>query len=269
MLFLVALAGVLAKKKPKPSPTIDPLGSVFSGDGGPSFGAEPSFGAPFVLFFVGLVVVGVIAYLGYKRRQERIAAFRALGASLGMTYTAGDEYGLLSLPFSLLRRGDGRGIENVLRGTFETAPMTVFDYWYYEESTDANGKRSRSTYRFDCVVTTYEASGPHLSIDEENILTLIADAVALDDITFESEEFNRAFNVKGEDERFATAFVDARMMAWLMAHGHDHAFEVAGDRVLVTHEQVAVAEIPALMSTTAAFVTQIPRVVSSLYPKSG
>ncbi len=74
MLALIGLAGVLAKKKPRPSPALDPSGSVFSGDGGPDFGSGPSFGfgAPFSLFFVGLLVVGVIAYLGYRAKQRRI-----------------------------------------------------------------------------------------------------------------------------------------------------------------------------------------------------
>ncbi len=48
-----------------------------------------------------------------------------------------------------------------------------------------------------------------------------------------------------------------------------HAFEVMGDRTMVSHRRVDVAEIPALMSTAASFVAQIPLVVSSLYPKSG
>ena len=224
---------------------------------------------PVVLFVVGALVVGAIAYWNYRKRQERIAAFRALAAARGLTYSAEDVFGLLPLPFALLSRGDGRGIENVLRGVVEGATIAVFDYWYYEESTDAKGKRSRTTYRFDCVVTSYEARGATLTIDEENLLTRIADAVALDDLQFESEEFNRAFNVKGNDERFATAFLDARMMQWLLGSGRDHAFEAVDDTILVSRRQVEVAELPALMSTAAAFVAQIPRVVASLYPKSG
>lgn len=221
------------------------------------------------LFIVAALVVGAIAYWNYRRRQERIAAFRALAAARGLTYSAQDVYGLLSLPFALLGRGDGRGIENVLHGVFENATMHVFDYWFYEESTDAQGKRSRTTYRFDCIVTHYDAHGATLTIDEENLFTRIADAVALDDLQFESEEFNRAFNVKGNDERFATALLDSRMMQWLLQSGRDHAFEAVGDTILVSRRQVEVAELPALMSTAAAFVAQIPRVVASLYPKSG
>ncbi len=36
------------------------------------------------------------------------------------------------------------------------------------------------------------------------------------DIRTESEEFNRRFEVRSSDRRFALAFVDARMMRWLL-----------------------------------------------------
>ncbi|MDQ4107653.1 MAG: hypothetical protein M3138_02450 [Actinomycetota bacterium] len=60
----------------------------------------------------------------------------------------------------------------------------------------------------------------------------LADALTFRDIEFESEAFNRRFTVKGPDERFATAFCDARMMDWLLRHGEGYAFKVVGDRLL-------------------------------------
>jgi hypothetical protein len=39
------------------------------------------------------------------------------------------------------------------------------------------------------------------------------------DMEFESEDFNRAFRVKGGDREFAYQFVDARMMKWLLSTG--------------------------------------------------
>ena len=182
---------------------------------------------------------------------------------------AGDVHGLLSLPFPLLHKGDGRKVENVLRGTFETVSMTVFDYSFYVESTDANGHTSRSTYPFTCVLASIDAAGARLRIAPENVFTRLADAVALDDLQFESEEFNRAFNVTGEDARFATSLLDARMMGWLLASANGCSFEVVGDALMVWVHQVDVEDLPVVMRTAAAFVAHIPRVVSSLYPKSG
>lgn len=233
------------------------------------FAQSSGFGSgPVLLFVVGLVAVVVVGYLGYRAKQQRILGFQALARAHGLTYETGDD-GLLSLPFALFSAGDRRGVENVLRGRFEEADLVLFDYWYEVSTTDAQGRTSTSTSTFDCVTSTYGASGPRLSIAEENVLTRLADALAMDDMRFGSDTFNDAFNVKGDDQRFATAFIDARMMEWLLAHGRGLAFEVAGDRLLVTHRRVAVDEIPGLLSTAAAFVAQIPRVVASLYPKSG
>lgn len=52
-------------------------------------------------------------------------------------------------------------------------------------------------------------------------------------ITFESKAFNRAFTVRGEDRRCASAFVDRRMMQWLLALRPDRwGFEIASGTLL-------------------------------------
>ncbi len=269
----VAVVGLLAKKKRTPTPTPDPLPTDFPGVdlGGPGFDAS-SAGFPvqfIVIFVIGLTVVGAIFYRNHQQRKARIAAFRALALRYQLTYTEDDVYGLLGMPFPLFDRGDGRGIENVLRGVVEGVHMDVFDYWYYEESTDTKGNTSRSYSRFDCVIASYDAEGAVLNIEEESFLTRLADAVALDDLRFESDEFNRAFNVTSPDKRFATSFIDARMMQWLLTNGRGYGFEIVGDRILVACDKVAPEELPVLMGRATGLIRQIPPVVRSLFPKSG
>ncbi len=174
----------------------------------------------FVLLFVAVVVgAGLGAYYARRRRQDAFALF---ARQYGLTYSADDPFGLLGLPFALLRRGDGQGVENVLSGGWQGLPVHAFDYWYYEESSNSKGGRSKTYHRYCCVVAPIDAACSPLTIDEENVLTRLADMVALDDLQFESDEFNRVFNVKGADARFATAFIDARMMRWLLAHGRGY-----------------------------------------------
>jgi hypothetical protein len=129
------------------------------------------------------------------------------------------------------------------------------------------GTSIQSYSRFDCLLTTVDASCPRLQISEENVFTRLADALTLRDIEFESEEFNRRFTVKGPDERFATAFCDARMMDWLIRHGEGYAFEVVGDRLLCWTKRVSPAEMVHLLGTAKTFREQIPAVVRSFYPK--
>jgi hypothetical protein len=220
-----------------------------------------------LLFLVFAAAVVVLAYVGYQRRLERIRDMRSLALAHGLDFAIEDPFGTLGEPFSLLQAGDGRGVENVLWGTWEGLEIRAFDYWYYEESTDSEGHTSRSYHRFDCALAPIEAACPPLRIGEENLLTRLAGALSFDDIRFESEEFNRRFQVKGPDAHFATALCDARMMDWLLANGDGHAFELTGARLLCSRRLVEPAELLDLFAIAKAFRERIPPVVSSLYPK--
>jgi hypothetical protein len=217
----------------------------------------------FFLFLLVAVGVAVLAYQAKLRRQKELGV---VARGQGLDFSIRDPFDTLAEPFSLLGRGDGRGVENVMWGFWHELEIRAFDYWYYEESTDSNGHRSKAYHRFDCVLAPVEARCPRLEIVEENVLTRIADAFTFRDIEFESEEFNRRFNVKGDDRRFATAFCDARMMEWLLLRGDGYAFEVVGDRLLCWCRRVKPARIVHLLGTASAFREQIPAVVRSLYP---
>lgn len=217
----------------------------------------------FLLMAAGVAVaIVVLSWFSHRRRQEGL---QLAAARLGLALTAEDPFGLVDLPFELFSRGDGRGVENVLYGTWEQLPVHLFDYWYYEERSDGKNT-TRTTYRFSCVVTPIDTRCPHLTIAPENFLTRLADAIALDDQQFESEAFNRAFNVKG-DSRLGTALCDPRMMAWLLEHGGGLLYEVHAGRTLVASEQLAPEGLAGLLGRTRDWVARIPRVVYSLYPK--
>jgi hypothetical protein len=225
-----------------------------------------SEGGFLVLFFLFLLAAVGIAALAYQAKLRRQKELGTVARGQGLDFSIVDPYDTLGEPFSLLNRGDGRGVENVMWGFWHDLEIRAFDYWYYEESTDSNGHRSKTYHRFDCVLAPLEARCPRLEIAEENVLTRIADAFTFRDIEFESEEFNRRFNVKGDDRRFATAFCDARMMEWLLLHGDGYAFEVVGDRLRCWCRRVKPAGIVHLLGTASAFREQIPAVVRSLYP---
>jgi hypothetical protein len=257
----VALVAVLTKHHRTPSPVEVPG----YGSGG---NADVPWG--FILILVlGVTAVGLVAYLSYLSTKRRRLGFQAIARQLGMDYSLQDPFGLLGLPFALFQKGDGRGIENVLSGPWQGIETRAFDYWYYEESTDSNGHRSRSYYRFDCAIVPIQAACPALTIDHETFLTRLADALSFHDIEFEDETFNKAFNVRGSDRKFANDLVDARMMAWLLAHAGDLAFEVVGNRVLVAGPKIQSTEIVQVIGTAKAFVDEVPKVVFSLYPVSG
>ncbi len=225
-----------------------------------------------VLFIVlAIVVAGAAAVWSYRLKQKRREALATMARQLGLEYSRDDVRGCLELPFSLLGRGDGRGTENVLWGVWQDVPVLEFDYWYYEESRDAKGNTSRTTYRFSCAVTEVEAGLSPLTLGRENVLTRLADSIGLHDVEFELEDFNRAFTVKCKDRRFANDFVDPRMMRWLLATDPGFSFEVCATRMLVYSKRRRPTDLVPLIGTLKQFRDQIPRVVYDLYglPASG
>jgi type II secretory pathway pseudopilin PulG len=218
-----------------------------------------------------LIIVGILVLIGLgiwyswyakKKRREELAI---AAKQLGLQYSQADTFGCLALPFGLFRKGDGRGTENVLWGAWQGIGLREFDYWYYEESTDSEGHTSRSYSYFSCVVTQIPLTASPLSVTKENIFTRFADHVGLRDIEFESERFNREFNVKSKDRKFANDVIDARMMQWLLQSGERYAFEMSGPFVLVYCKRLKPLELTPLLGTLQAYVDHVPRVAYSLY----
>ncbi len=220
-----------------------------------------------LVLLLGLAAVGAVAYFGYVAKQKRREGFALMASQLGLEYFSEDPYATLSEPFAFFEKGDGRGVENVLSGAWQGLDVRLFDYWYYDESTDSKGNTSRTYYRFDCVIVPVEAGCPRLSITHEGLGTRLANALSFHDIRFESEDFNRAFYVRSSDAKFANDLVDARMMDWLMKHADGFSFEVAATEALCYQKKVAPMDVIPLLGTAKAFREHIPRVVYSLYPK--
>ncbi len=223
---------------------------------------------PLVLVVFVAVAAGGMVY-GYVRKQRRREDLAYLALQLGLEYAPVDPFDLLATePFALFSKGDGRGIENVLWGSHRGVDVKAFDYWYYEQSTDSEGHTTRSYRRFNCAIVPIDAACSPVAIANENVVTRLADHLAMRDIEFESEEFNRAFNVTSPDPRFANDLLDARMMTWLLHHGRGLSFEVVGDRVLCFRHRLPAFEVATLLGAATAFLERVPRVVFSLYPKA-
>jgi hypothetical protein len=222
-------------------------------------------GALIVVLF--LLLAGTAAYLSWYFKQKRIKELAAAAVQLGLQFSREDPFGTLGEPFRLFRKGDGQGVENVMWGSWQGTDLRQFDFWYYEESTDGQGHRSKTYYRFNCMLSPIAAACANLTIDHENLFSRLADALSFHDIEFESEEFNRTYNVKCSDKKFASDFVDARMIEWLMKHGDGYSFEACADQLLVAHRRLQPLELTSLLGTAQGFSKAVPRVVFELYPK--
>jgi len=218
------------------------------------------------LIIVGLVVaIGLVVYFSWYAKKRRREELSRMATQLGLQYSKQDTFGLLGLPFRLLSQGDGRGCENVLSGTWQDIPLQEFDYWYYEESSDSKGNRTKTYYRFSCVVSQLPFAASHLTITRENLFSRMADHLGFEDINFESEDFNRRFQVTGKDRKFATDLLDARMMQWLLAEGQTWSYELSGPYLMCYHKRLRPLELTPLLGAMKAFRDHVPRVVYGLY----
>jgi hypothetical protein len=99
-------------------------------------------------------------------------------------------------------------------------------------------------------------------------LTLLADVMSLRDQDLELEAFNRVFEVRADDRRFANAFLDARMVAFLVERAAGCAMETVGNRILVARPAGEEPDVDALLALAYGVAERVPGAVRSLYPAS-
>ena len=234
-------------------------------------GVDPFTLIPFGFFFVvaGIfVLVIVIAVHQWKAKKRRREGMATWAMSRGMTFVPEDKAMPTRFDFALFERGDGRGCDNVATGTWEGTEVHLADYWYYDESRDSDGSRSRSYRRFSVAVLRIDAVVPAVRIERETVFSRLADHVGFRDIEFESEEFNRRFDIRSPDRQFAFKLIDGRMIEWLLHAAGPQCFEVSGPWLLAYSGQVAPEHLPTLLSAATAFVDHIPRLVWADYGKA-
>lgn len=221
----------------------------------------------FLLFALVGIAAAVGAWWQHHRKAERREALFALASRHGLTYLRVDALGLGNMPLRFLRRGDDRGVENVVHGMLDGRPVALFDFWVMHESRDSKGRRSRRYERYTCATAVVDdAWWPGMTIKPETALTRIGGAVGNRDLQFESDDFNRSWHVTCRDQRFAYAFVDARMMQWLLMAGDEFRFDVFGSHVLAICDQLPPERWLTLHHALTQFAERIPAVARELYP---
>ena len=178
-----------------------------------------------VLGMVAVVVVFIVGLWLQKKRHER---FRAWALANGWTY-AESEPGLTSMssgqPFGA---GRARRATEVLRGTFEARPAVSFTYAW----TTGSGK-SKSTHHAHIVALQLPAYLPTVEVTPEGLGAKLAKLVGVQDIQFESDDFNRAYRVAAGDERTGHAIVHPRLMERLLrADALGNPWRIEGTSIL-------------------------------------
>jgi hypothetical protein len=226
---------------------------------------EPGF--LFALFAVAAIAIIAFGIASAAKRRE---SAKALAARLGLAYHPSDDLGITRSPHPIFRMGDRRRASNLAVGTFRDRPVVLFDYEYTVDRHESDGKRSSSTYRYSGVKVDLGIQCPPTVIRRERIGTKLANALGLgSDVQFESDAFNRAFEVRSGSQQFAFTLVDAAMMEWLMANASDLDIQIEPGELVVIASRLPWTEMEALAVRTLTFIEQFPRLVWSSYGVSG
>lgn len=207
--------------------------------------------------------IGLVVFAGwwFKVRPRR-ELHQEQARWLGLRSEPGDPLGFFERPFALLGHAAGaKDIENTSWGTWRGMEVVVIDYWFARSSDP-----SRNDFRyFTCAATSVPEGWPNLSIVPEGFASRLAGSLGGRGIEFELESFNRAFEVRCDDPRFAHALIDGRMMTWLEALPPDTGFEISNGTLLCRTPRRPDGDVEWALETIGTFLERIPPVFASLF----
>lgn len=166
------------------------------------------------------------------------------------------------LPFPMFGRARS-GTENVVWERGRGTAIRAFDFWYEDPAPDRPvGPRRWVT----CAVVPLPASAPRLRIAPRDLADDVRDTIVLPEMRLELEEFNRRFAVEAENDRFAIAFLEQRMMEALLALPDGVSAELNEDVLLLSAPRLPAERVLVLYDAAVAIHRRIPRSLSSLFP---
>jgi hypothetical protein len=216
----------------------------------------------FLIIGVVAALLITVAVIAHKKNQERIAALQSLALSKQWQYFPGDPFNLSARwGFHPFGRGYARQASNVITGQVGPYAMVAFDYQYKEDSTDSKGNRTTHTYPFGVCALAMPCALPELHLAPEGVLTRIGNALGMDDIELESEEFNRRYRVRCPDRKLATDVLTPRTMETLLQAGGFNARFAGTDAVCATSGRLRAADLLNHTAAMAALIDGIPTFV--------
>ena len=166
------------------------------------------------------------------------------------------------LPFPMFGRVRS-GTENVVWDRKQGPAIRAFDFWYEDPAADHEVTPRRW---LTCAVVPLAASVPRLRVAPRDLADDAKAALGLPEVRLELEQFNRRFVVEAEDERFAFAFLEQRLMEGLLALPDGVSAEVNGDVLLLSAPLLRAEKVLVLFDAAVELHERIPRSLPSLYP---
>jgi hypothetical protein len=235
---------------------------------------------------VPVLCAAVVIYLAYAihRYGGRERALRRLAGSEGLIYSGTDPAGIGAMRFPTFARARGVRVSNVLwiRDGAGEPRARAFDFSLYEERESPSDRRdvldglADEVFGFDPrpdteVRRTYSAPGsgavvrvnaflPPCTVMPATWVSRAFETVGLADIDFESDEFNRGWDVRCGDLRFAHLFLDAQLIDLVLGLDDKVGIETFGNFVLFTSKLAKPPHLVRLLRAAA----QLPAILSPL-----
>lgn len=201
-------------------------------------------------------------------------------------FSATDDHASASLPFALCRRGDEVVARHVSCGVVDAREVRTFDLEIivHEESdgvavdgtsvTDLvdmvfvkdTAPNGTVIERWECALVRAGAECERLAVTAEGIVSTLADLALVPDQDVELEAFNRGFEVRAGDRRFASDLLDPRMVEFLVEQAAGCVVETVGNRILVARPASEPPDLDALLRLAFGVAERVPNAVRSLYP---
>ncbi|MFY9915266.1 MAG: DUF3137 domain-containing protein [Nocardioidaceae bacterium] len=184
----------------------------------PTFSQDTGFEMPW-WFKLAAAVIGLfvlmmpILAVRAWRARKRVVAYVA---SQGWTYRDRDRALAKRWTGPPFDSGSNRRAESVIQGRYDGWSFVAFVHRY-----DSGSGQDETTWRTPVVALLTETSLPDLLVVREGGFGRALGKLRNDDIQLESEEFNRAFTVRCDDRRFASAVLNPRVMEQLLAYPRD------------------------------------------------
>lgn len=213
------------------------------------------------LAFLAFPLVGYLAYLSWKREQQRRELLFQWATSSGYGFTVADDTWCARWSGSPFGEGDDRQARNVITGRHGDRQLIAFDYSYETHSTDSKGNTTTTTYRFAVTALQLPTYLPVLQVTPESVFTRFGNVLGFDDVELESEDFNRRFRVHSADRKFACDVLTQRTMEALLRHP-DASWRIEGVDILAWEDgEMTPATVLRMIATLDTVLEGIPSFV--------
>lgn len=212
----------------------------------------------FMLVMTSIALVGITVHTRIRRADMRFA--KSLGLAMHHVPCKPSKLGM---PFALLR--DEARVLWTMTGSVMNTDVTIFNLFVRGGARTSPFKRPASSKpkRLSCVVMPLPIHCDSVEISREGLRSTLARLASFRDIEFESERFNRQFDIRASSPRFATALLDARMIDWLTNLGGRWCFEVHDRQMLCYGPALVGPALGEVIKTSFAFRKRIPTVAEA------